>query len=116
MRYRARSRAENAPSLQVLVVNAGSSSLKLRLLDAADSPLASADLPAPDGQIEPDAIATHLREWPPPGAVGHRIVHGGERFREPVRIDPAVEASLRDLVELAPLHQSKSLAALDAVA
>jgi acetate kinase len=102
--------------LQVLVVNAGSSSLKLRLLDAADSLLASVDLPAPDGQVESDAIATVLGEWPPPGAVGHRIVHGGERFREPVLIDPAVEASLRDLVELAPLHQPKSLAALGAVA
>jgi acetate kinase len=39
-------------------------------------------------------------------------VHGGERFREPVRIDAGVEAALR---ELGPLHQPKSLAALDAV-
>ena len=49
-------------------------------------------------------------------AVGHRIVHGGERFREPVRIDADVERGLRELVDLAPLHQPKSLAALDAVA
>ena len=48
-------------------------------------------------------------------AVGHRIVHGGERFREAVRIDDEVERAIRELTELAPLHQPKSLAALDAV-
>jgi acetate kinase len=47
--------------------------------------------------------------------VGHRIVHGGERFCEAVRIERDVEPQLRELTELAPLHQPKSLAALDAV-
>jgi acetate kinase len=47
--------------------------------------------------------------------VGHRIVHGGERFREAVRIEGDVERQLRELTELAPLHQPKSLAVLDAV-
>jgi acetate kinase len=47
--------------------------------------------------------------------VGHRIVHGGERFREAVRIEGDVERQLRELTLLAPLHQPKSLAALDAV-
>jgi acetate kinase len=47
--------------------------------------------------------------------VGHRIVHGGERFAEAVRIEGDVEPQLRELTELAPLHQPKSLAALDAV-
>jgi acetate kinase len=42
-------------------------------------------------------------------------VHGGERFREPVLIDADVETALRELTALAPLHQPKSLAALDAV-
>jgi acetate kinase len=42
-------------------------------------------------------------------------VHGGERFRDAVVVDVAVEQSLRELTELAPLHQPKSLAALDAV-
>jgi len=42
-------------------------------------------------------------------------VHGGERFRSAVRIDADVEQALRELTDLAPLHQSKSLAALDAV-
>jgi acetate kinase len=52
---------------------------------------------------------------PPPDAVGHRIVHGGERFTGPVRLDSEVEAALRELTDLAPLHQPKSLAALEAV-
>jgi acetate kinase len=47
--------------------------------------------------------------------VGHRIVHGGTRFHAATWISPAVEQALRDLVELAPLHQPKSLAALDSV-
>jgi acetate kinase len=48
-------------------------------------------------------------------AVGHRIVHGGTRFHSPVRVDPAITAALRGLIELAPLHQPKALDALDAV-
>jgi acetate kinase len=58
------------------------------------------------------ALDSPLREA---DAVGHRIVHGGERFRGAVRIDPDVEAAMRELTDLAPLHQPKSLAALDAV-
>ena len=42
-------------------------------------------------------------------------MHGGERFRSAVRIDADVETALRELTDLAPLHQPKSLAALDAV-
>ncbi len=48
-------------------------------------------------------------------AVGHRIVHGGERFQSASRIDRNVEKALSELVELAPLHQRKSLAALDVI-
>jgi len=49
------------------------------------------------------------------GAVGHRVVHGGDRYREPVVVDDDVRAELEALTTLAPLHQPKSLAALDAV-
>jgi len=42
-------------------------------------------------------------------AVGHRVVHGGERFRESTRIDAAVVAELTALRELAPLHNAPSL-------
>jgi acetate kinase len=95
--------------VNVLVVNAGSSSLKLRLLDSDDAVVAAADLPA-------DAdVADAVREWPAPDAVGHRVVHGGTDFATAVRIDQRVRTRLVELTALAPLHQPKSLAALDAV-
>jgi acetate kinase len=90
--------------VRVLVANAGSSSLKLSLLDGDDTELWRAS----------DAVA--LSELPQrPDVVGHRIVHGGERFRSAVRLDDEVLAALRELTALAPLHQPKSLAAVDAV-
>jgi acetate kinase len=101
--------------VRVLVVNAGSSSVKLRLLDAGDALVAEADIDAPRAEVDEGA----LREWVVGAgavdAVGHRIVHGGERFRSAVRIDDGVVDELRALSDLAPLHQPKSLAALDAV-
>ena len=48
--------------------------------------------------------------------VGHRVVHGGMAYAEPVRIDAAVLAALDDYVPLAPLHQPHNLAAIRAVA
>jgi len=102
--------------VRVLVVNAGSSTLKLSLLDAADRICAERELDAPRGGIEAEALAAALAGGlGEADAVGHRIVHGGERFAQAVRIDGGVEAELRALVDLAPLHQPKSLAALDAV-
>jgi acetate kinase len=102
--------------MRVLVVNAGSSSLKLRLLDGDDSILAEDELQAPEAQIDASALRQALDSpLAHADAIGHRIVHGGERFPAAVRIDADVEAALRDLSDLAPLHQPKSLAAMDAV-
>ena len=97
--------------MRVLVVNAGSSSLKLRLLGPDDELEAERDL-APDDH---DAHAAAAAELPRPDAVGHRVVHGGERFRAAVRIDDDVVAALRALVDLAPLHQPAALAGIEAV-
>jgi acetate kinase len=103
--------------MRVLVVNAGSSSVKLSLLGADDETLASQELEALQARVDPAALGAALSNGGlgDADAVGHRIVHGGAQFREPVRIDASVEAALRGLVDLAPLHQPKSLAALDAV-
>jgi acetate kinase len=65
--------------------------------------------------VQPDEIGAAVAALGPVQAVGHRIVHGGTRFREPVRVDADVVAGLTELCELAPLHQAKSLAALAAV-
>jgi acetate kinase len=99
----------------VLVVNAGSSSLKLRVLDADDTLTASADLPAPRGAADAAAVGQAIDRFGELAAVGHRIVHGGTRYREAVLLDDEVESDLRALTDLAPLHQPKSLAALAAV-
>ena len=49
-------------------------------------------------------------------AVGHRVVHGGVRYTQPVLIDSETLSSLKSLVSLAPLHQPHNLAAIEAVA
>jgi acetate kinase len=46
-------------------------------------------------------------------AVGHRVVHGGARFRDPVRIDEEVVDAIRELSTLAPLHNGPALAAIE---
>jgi acetate kinase len=100
--------------VRVLVVNAGSSSLKLGVVDNGLS-TASVDAPAPQAAIDDKALAKAIDQLAPVDAIGHRIVHGGRTFVEPVRIDDGVVSELHKLAELAPLHQEKSLRALRAV-
>ena len=100
---------------RILVVNAGSSSLKLRVLDPADAIVASADLPAPRGAEDGPAVAEAVAGLGAVDAVGHRIVHGGTAFVGPVLLDERVTAKIAALTSLAPLHQPKALAALAAV-
>ena len=82
--------------LKILVVNAGSTSLKLSAVedDSSSSVASLADAP--------DDVA----------AVAHRLVHGGVRFREPVLIDDDVLRRLEALSELAPLHNVPALKAI----
>jgi acetate kinase len=101
--------------MRILVVNAGSSSLKLRVLEPDDTVAATRDLAAPRGQADEARVAEAIRGFGEVEAVGHRIVHGGTEFSRPVVIDAQVEERLRALIDLAPLHQPKSLAALDSV-
>jgi acetate kinase len=104
---------------RILVVNAGSSSLKLSVLGPADELAASVDLPAtgggPGGGTDGAQIKAAIESFGPIDAVGHRIVHGGTLYDAPVLITPEVRRRLESLTDLAPLHQPKSLAALDAV-
>jgi len=82
----------------VLVVNAGSTSLKMSLVEADGSAEPVASLEAAPRDVE---------------AVAHRVVHGGERFREPVVIDDEVERELAELTDLAPLHNHPALTAIE---
>jgi acetate kinase len=101
--------------VRILVVNAGSSSLKLRVLDDGDEVVDSADLPAPRDEGSNEEIADAVRAFRGIDAVGHRIVHGGSEYSEAVRITDEVVDRLTALVDYAPLHQPKSLEALEAV-
>jgi acetate kinase len=128
-----------APPRRILVVNAGSSSLKLRVLGGrgagSDEVTGEADLPAigggtgsgPDGGSGGGsgsgtgsgggaAIKSAVESFGPVDAVGHRVVHGGTLYAAPVLVTAEVRQRLESLTDLAPLHQPKSLAALDAVA
>ena len=124
-----------------LVLNTGSSSIKCQLFDAAtldmvwhaqlsgigsstprwrvrgadtaDAPLATpltADA-ALDFTVQRLRLMTARHTLV---AIGHRVVHGGNRFTQPVVLDPDVLAQLRELSALAPLHQPFNLAGIDA--
>jgi acetate kinase len=98
-------------ALRVLTVNAGSSSLKLRLLGPADELLGDEELEADGGHADASALAAALERLGEADAVAHRFVHGGTAITGPRRIDDGVLATLRELTDLAPLHQPAALAA-----
>jgi len=104
----ARTVTRTAPQ-RVLVVNAGSSSLKLRVLGAGDEIEGAHDVERWDSADEAHDLASVLDSMPVCDAVGHRIVHGGSQFREPVRVDPEIERALLSLSSLAPLHQPRAV-------
>lgn len=71
-----------------------------------------------DGNAAIEALASWLRsKWS--GArvlgVGHRVVHGGVRFSQPIVLTRQILADLSELISLAPLHQPYNLAAIEAV-
>lgn len=82
---------------RILVVNAGSTSLKLSIVDGAETTRRIDSFEQAGTGVE---------------AVAHRIVHGGARFHEPVVLDAEVTATLDELAELAPLHNRPALAAV----
>ena len=135
--------------VRILVLNAGSSSLKFQLVDTDGAAIAEArDLRLARGQVERiggEAIVTlaaagapsskstaplrdhaaaveHIISWLTSAesgvpissvgdieAVGHRVVHGGERFTHSTRVTDDVRRELDDLIELAPLHNPHNL-------
>ncbi len=132
----------------VLVINAGSSSLKFSLFqeDGAGAPelMAGGQIEgiglkprfvakAPDGTVLAEldyeaggghrAAMQHFVDWlggwldgRQVGVVGHRVVHGGSDFTEPVLVDGKAMEALEALIPLAPLHQPHNLKAIEAVA
>ncbi|MCH7227537.1 acetate/propionate family kinase [Haloferula sp. A504] len=132
-----------AKSEKILVVNAGSSSLKLAirekaeaepvatvLLESLGTPAARASirvgtrhrhLDLPDADHDSglravlDTLAAELGDPLPIRACGHRVVHGGERFSGATLITGDVLDGIRACAELAPLHNPPSIRAIEAV-
>ncbi len=103
--------------MKILVVNAGSSSLKLRLLDRNDSVLGEEHVEDwdPEDEAVTEKALRRFERLGEPEAVGHRVVHGGERFSAPTLLDDVVEEEIRRLAPLAPLHQPAALAGIAGV-
>src|SRR5699024_6622773 len=128
---------------RILVINSGSSSLKFQLLDPADGTVDAAGIVERVGQDSGEASITAGEQessfaGPVPDhkaamrivqslltdvglslsddrirAVGHRVVQGGARYSEPVRIDDQVRWDIHDLGKLAPLHNYAAVDGID---
>jgi acetate kinase len=125
--------------MKVLLLNSGTSPIQLQLLlmpagerlaegavtrigeghgrvrlALGGEPARAGDIEAPDHRSALDAIVAGLRDdagLDPAhlGAVGHRVVHGGERFSAPLRVDGGTLRKLEGLSPLAPLHNPANL-------
>ncbi|MGC4803544.1 acetate/propionate family kinase [Micromonospora sp. DT233] len=103
---------------RVLVLNCGSSSVKYRLYDGEEI-LGSGTVErvgeAGRGPADHETAVRQILDGLDLGglaAVGHRVVHGGRRFTEPVVVDDAVFSAIEEIVPLAPLHNPANLAGI----
>jgi acetate kinase len=127
----------------VLVINTGSSSLKYSLVDGEDGTVVGSGLverigepvglvhhQGPAGRIDEEqpvrthedalrlalhSFATHGPSLDDAGleAVGHRVVHGGDRFSAPALVDDELVRTVEELVPLAPLHNPANLEGIE---
>lgn len=132
--------------MNILVINAGSSSLKYQLVDIDTNKVLARGLcervgsndairkhvvddneilieePLPDHVAALRLVINSLLEGENPvienlddiGAVGHRVVHGGEFFKQSALINDEVIAKIDELAELAPLHNKAAIAGINA--
>lgn len=124
---------------QILVINCGSSSVKMALFDAEGIPLISAlaerlgqpgarlipennePVPLPDRASHRQALAASI-EWlqhnghlaGEPTAIGHRVVHGGETFHKAALLDQDAIRAIEACADLAPLHNPVNLEGIEA--
>ena len=101
----------------VLVMNTGSSSLKWVVLDASSETVqqhGEARWQGAEGGQHQDELAQALGQVRGVDAIGHRVVHGGLAFGDPVLVDEPVRQEISRLAELAPLHNPAALAGMEA--
>ena len=127
----------------ILVINSGSSSLKYQVrqvaeVDRADGGTRLAGAAAQPGTVVAEGLVEHIGEPGGPAdhaaameqvtgeldrhlqgravdAVGHRVVHGGERFSEPVLINNEITRAIERLNPLAPLHNPANVLGIRAI-
>ena len=100
--------------MRILVINVGSSSVKLSVTDMPEGErIFKAELAVGNANVGDvlRSIPALLREGKIEGieAVGHRVAHGADRFREATRLDDAVIAGIEALSAMAPLHNPPAL-------
>jgi acetate kinase len=115
--------------LKILVLNSGSSSIKYALFAAGSLAELRAGIVERIGEPGTSSVPDHREGFrrvmsdllesgavPEPAGlsgIGHRIVHGGERFREPVRVDGGVVEAIRETIPFAPLHNPGNLQGIE---
>ncbi|OQX86261.1 MAG: acetate kinase [Candidatus Omnitrophica bacterium 4484_70.2] len=116
--------------MKILVINSGSSSIKYKLYEFPKKRLLTKGLIERIGERD-SSVPNHTRgmktlfsklieegiikSLEEITAIGHRVVHGGEKFREPCLIDEKVMEGIKECVELAPLHNPANLEGIKAV-
>jgi acetate kinase len=101
----------------ILVINSGSSSLKYQVIDVdSDQSLLSGTVERVENhEAAFSQMLEKLNESEiSPGALAHRVVHGGDKFSKPAVITRAVEKTIEELIPLAPLHNPGNLAGIQA--
>ena len=107
--------------MKIAVINSGSSSLKFKLFEMPGAKVLREELVEHIGeknapiQNHHEAIASLHVNFADIDAVGHRVVHGGEKFVNSTLIDDEVIAAIKDLISLAPLHNPANLEGIKVV-
>jgi len=106
----------NSAKSPVLVINTGSSTFKWTLFYDDEQALSSGveEWSAEDALTRKSQIDARLRGLPKCRAVGHRVVQGGQTFRDSTLINAEARHELEQLAMLDPLHMRPSLCGIDA--
>jgi acetate kinase len=115
--------------LKVLVLNSGSSSIKYCLFQMKSMDVLRAGDVDRIGETGSSAVRDHgegfvrvMSDLSTSGTIGepaslfgigHRVVHGGERFREPARVDAGILDAIREMIPFAPLHNPGNLQGIE---
>ncbi len=100
---------------KVLVINCGSSSIKYKLFDMPKAKVLAQGLIEKIGEKGSEIVNHHqgvelvLSKIDGIDVVGHRVVHGGEKFKAPTLIDVKAIENIRHCIQLAPLHNPANL-------